>query len=204
MVFVIVELTEEGRMWLIYAVLGGFARRWFGGMFDGRKILGNRGLQTAFMCLLFMSIYLPASQNWLLSIIITAWLQFQFWSRGHGCCFDIGRGDYPTPEMIKRYNERWYHYPCDWLADKRFFSYYGIGYDFCYMTLRYTCPMIPMMILDWKYILIGLSVRTVYAICWEWYESTVWKFKKTWCKNATELAEIISGAVVYGGCYLLC
>lgn len=188
----------------LYMILGATARRIFGGACENIPILKNRGVQTTFMILLFLSIYLPATQNWLLSIIITAWLQFQFWSRGHGACFDIGRGGYPTEDTIIRYRERWYHIPCDWLAEKRFFSYYGKGYDFCYMTLRYTCPMIPMMIFDWKYILIGLSVRTIYAICWEWYESSVWKFKKTWCKNATELAEIISGAVVYGGCYLLC
>lgn len=191
-------------MVLLYATLGGFARRWFGGMFDEVKILSNRGLQTAFMILLFMSIYLPATQNWLSSIIRTAWLQFQFWSRGHGCCFDIGRGNYPTPEMIKRYEERWYHIPCDWLADKFGFRQYGKMYDFCYMTLRYTCPMIPMMLFDWRYILIGLSISVIYALCWRYYESKYWRYNTNFCGNATELAEIISGAVVYGGCYLLC
>jgi hypothetical protein len=197
--FVIVDVIGVNRMWVIYAILGGFARRWFGGVFDGRKILGNRGLQTAYMILLFLSIYLPASQNWLLSIIITAWLQFQFWSRGHGCAFDIGRGGYPTPETIKRYEERWYHKPCDWLASKGCFTYYSTTYDFCYMTLRYTCPMIPMMIFDWRYFLIGLSVSVIYLICW----SFNLKGKKDWCNCQTEIAEILCGAVVFAGCYLL-
>lgn len=195
-------------MGVIYFILGAFARRWYGGMFPDEeyKILGNRGVQTAFMLALFMSIYttnFTSWENWLLDVIISCWLQFQFWSRGHGCCFDIGRGKEPTEEIIKRYNERWYHIPCDWLADKGFFSYYGKGYDFVYMTLRYTCPMIPMMYFDWKYILIGLAVRSIYAICWEWYESKVWKFNKPWCNSATNLAEIICGGLVYLGCYLL-
>lgn len=193
-------------MWIVYFILGAFARRWYGGALEDYKILKNRGLQTIFMIGLFLSIYVKEADSvisWIVATIITGWLQFQFWSRGHGCCFDIGRGGYPTQETVNRYNERWYHKPCDWLAEKRFFSYYGIGYDFVYMTLRYTCPMIPMMIFDWKYILIGLSVRTVYAICWEWYESLVWKFNKSWCNSATNLAEIICGGIVYAGCYVL-
>ena len=189
-------------MVLLYAILGAFARRWYGGSLEKYKVLKNRGVQTVFMCLLFLSVYLP-NYHWAIAVIITAWLQFQFWSRGHGCCFDIGRGGIPTQETVDRYNERWYHIPCDWLASKNFFSYYGVGYDYVYMTLRYTCPMIPMMLLDWKYILIGLSIRTIYTICWKWYESTVWKFNSKFCGTATNLAEIISGAVVYGGCYLL-
>jgi hypothetical protein len=190
-------------MVVIYAIIGAFARRWYGGMLENYKILSSRGLQTAFMCLLFMGIYLPASQNWLVAIAITAWLQLQFWSRGHGCCFDIGRSGMPDITMINRYNERWYHIPCDWLASKRFFAYHNMGYDFCYMLLRYTCPMIPMMLFDWRYILIGLAIAPIYAICWELYESLLWKLNKSWCNYPTQLAEIICGALVYGGCYLL-
>lgn len=189
-------------MVLLYAILGGFARRWYGGMFPDEeyKILGNRGLQTAFMCLLFLSIYLPSSSNWLVPMIITAWLQFQFWSRGHGCCFDIGHGGIPDEKMIKRYNERWYHIPCDWLSKKGCFPYYGTWYDFIYMTLRYTCPMIPMMIFDWRYILIGLSISFIYLFCWDFNI----KGNKDWLNSPTKIAEIICGAIVYGGCYLLC
>lgn len=186
-------------MVLLYSILGAFARRWYGGALEAYKILKNRGLQTIFMCLLFMSIYLPASQNWLISIVKTAWLQFQFWSRGHGCCFDLGRGGIPDQKTVDRYNERWYHIPCDWLAKKCGFSYYGTIYDYCYMTLRYTCPMIPMMIFDWRYILIGLSISHIYLICWSFNI----KGKKDWLNAPTKVAEIISGAVVYSGCYLL-
>lgn len=46
-------------MYIVYFILGAFARRWFGGMFPDEKykILGNRGLQTVFVIALFMSIY---------------------------------------------------------------------------------------------------------------------------------------------------
>jgi hypothetical protein len=187
----------------LYAILGAFARRIYGGWLEAYKIIKNRGVQTVIMMSLFLAIYLP-KYKWYVALIITAWLQFQFWSRGHGCCFDVGRGKKPDKNTIKRYNERWYHIPCDWLADNGFFPRYEVEYDYCYMLLRYGCPMIPMMLLDWHYILIGLSIAKIYAICWEWQESKVWKFNTKFCGNATNLAEIISGAVVYGGCYLLC
>ena len=196
-------------MWLIYAILGGFARRWFGGMFDGHKILGNRGLQTAFMILLFMSIYttfFTSWENWLIAVIISCWLQFQFWSRFHGGIFDIGRGN-KSQETIDRCNKYWWHYPVDFIfrvfkcEDKK----YGFLYDFIYMGFRYTCPMIPMMILDWRYILIGLAISPVYAFCWTLYEKEYWIFKDNneWVNAPTKLAEIICGALVFSSCYLL-
>lgn len=182
---------------MIYAILGAFARRWYGGALEIYKILKNRGVQTAFMIGLFLTIYLRA-YNWIVSTIITSWLQFQFWSRGHGCCFDMGRGN-KKEETIKRYQERWYYIPCDWLSEKLGFEKYGIMYDFCYMTLRYTCPMLPMMFLDWRYILIGLSISFIYLICWTFNL----KGKKEWLNAPTKIAELISGAVVYYGCYIL-
>lgn len=189
-------------MGLLYAILGAFARRIYGGWLEAYKIIKNRGVQTVIMMGLFLAIYLP-HYKWYIALTITSWLQFQFWSRGHGPVFDYGRGGKPDEETLKRYNDRWYHIPCDWLAKNKVFEYYGLGYDFTYMTLRYTCPLIPMAFLHWEYILIGLSVRTVYAICWELYESKLWKFKKPWIDAPTKLAELICGALVYGGCYLI-
>ena len=189
---------------MIYFILGAFARRWYGGMFpdDKYKILGNRALQTAFMLALFMAIYVKQPNDvlsWVIAAVISCWLQFQFWSSGHGCCFDLGRGGYPTPETIKRYNERWYHIPCDWLAKKGYFPYYGEKYDFYYMTLRYACPMIPMMFFDWRYILIGLSIAPVYEFCWTFKL----KLNKSRLNSPTKIAELICGGIVYSGCYIL-
>ena len=191
-------------MTLIISLLGSFARRWFGGAFKS-GIMSNRGLQTAFMLGLFMSIYVTNNiwQCWLLAAIVSCWLQFQFWSRGHGCCFDLGRNEEPSESTIKRYNERWYHIPCDWLLSKH---KYGFLYDFIYMGLRYTFPMIPMMIFDWRYVLVGLSISPIYAFCWTLNDRENWLFKNRpeWINSPTKLAEIISGALVYGSCYLIC
>jgi hypothetical protein len=193
-------------MSLLYAILGGFARRWYGGALEDYKILKNRGVQTVFMCLLFLSIYLPVFDNWLMPIVITAWLQFQFWSRFHGGVFDIGRGN-KSQETIDRCNKYWWHYPVDCIfkllkaEDKK----YGFLYDILYMGFRYTCPMIPMMLFDWRYILVGLAISPIYAFCWTLYERENWLFKNKpdWINYPTKLAEIICGALVFSSCYLL-
>lgn len=110
-------------MIIYYFLIGAFARRWFGGALENIPVLKNRALQTGVMVGLFLGIYCTDWQNWFWPLIISLWLQFEFWSRGHGCCFDLGNGGYPSEETIKRYNERWYHKPCDWLAKKGFSAF---------------------------------------------------------------------------------
>lgn len=196
-------------MALFYMVLGMCLRRVFGGALEDHKILGNRGVQTVAMIGAFLSIYVTDVtdwKNWFLAVVVSCWLQFQFWSRGHGCCFDIGRGGRPAVSTLLRYNERWYHIPCDWLFEKLGVAdyKYGFMYDFIYMGLRYTCPMIPMMIFDWRYILIGLAVSPVYAFCWTLYEKEPWlRPHLSWLNAPTKWAEIICGGIVFAGCYLL-
>lgn len=192
-------------MTFIYFIWGGFLRRWFGGAFK-KGIMANRAFQWVFMIATFMTIYVT-ELSWksaLIGLVISVYLQIQYWSRGHGACFDIGRDTEPSEKTIKRYNERWYHYPCDWLAKKGFFPAYGVRYDFLYMGLRYTCPILPMMYFDWKYILIGLLVAPIYDACWLWYTSKVWpKNLPEWLNAPTKIAEIIVGGITYSGCYLL-
>lgn len=193
-------------MWSsLYFIWGGFLRRWFGGAFKS-GIMANRAFQWVFMIATFMTIYVT-ELSWksaLIGLAISVYLQIQYWSRGHGACFDIGRDTEPSEKTIKRYNERWYHVPCDWLANKGFFPKYGVRYDFLYMGLRYTCPILPMMYFDWKYILIGLLVAPIYDACWLWYTSKVWlKNPPEWLDAPTKVAEIIVGGITYAGCYLL-
>lgn len=195
---------------ILYFILGAFARLWFGSDLKS-KIWSNRGLQTAFMLALFITIYVQDYTNWIcwvLGIVISCWLQFQYFSRGHGCCFDVGRGGQPDAATLIRYNERWYHIPCDWLFEKVFkknHKKYGFLYDFFYLTLRYTCPMIPMMILDWRYILVGLSIAPIYAFCATLQEREPWIFdeNKWYWRRGWSLAEILSGGVTYSACYCL-
>lgn len=191
-------------MIIYYFLIGAFVRRWFGGALENIPVLKNRALQTGVMVGVFLGIYCTDWQNWFWPLVISLWLQFEFWSRGHGCCFDLGNGGYPGEETIKRYNERWYHKPCDWLAKKRFFSFYSVRYDFMYMTLRYTCPMIPLMFLDWRYFLVGNAAAPIYLFCWDLYNSDLWPSKlPAWANSPTKWAEMIYGGVVYASCYAL-
>jgi hypothetical protein len=188
----------------IVAILGGFARVWFGSD-DLPKPFDNRGLQTIFMMLLFVICFFDKEytwQGWLMVGVATCWMQFQYWSRGHGACIDMGRDAKPTPETIKRYNERWYHIPCDWLLPNH---KYGFLYDFIYTCFRYGCPMIPMMIFDWRYLLVGLSIAPIYSFSdtLEQYDGWLFKANKWYWRRGWSLAEGLSGMVTYGSCCLL-
>lgn len=191
-------------MILYYFLMGAFSRRWYGGALEKIPVLNNRALQTGFMIGLFLNIYVADWHNWFWPLVISLWLQFEFWSRGHGCCFDLGNGGKPDEATIARYEQRWYHKPCDWLAKKRFFGYYSTRYDFMYMTLRYICPMIPLMFLDWRYFLVGNAAAPIYLFCWDLYNSNLWPEKlPSWANSPTKWAEIIYGGVVYASCYAL-
>lgn len=196
-------------MTIFYFILGAFLRRWYGGCLEDYKILRNRGVQTVCMMAVFMSIYIhdiSSWKSWIGALIVTCWLQFEFWSRGHGACFDEGRG-IPDDKTIGRYNERWYHYPVDWLFHRVFKlpeEKYGFLYDFLYMGLRYTCPMLVMAyFLDWHYAIIGALVSPIYAFCWTLSEREKWIFdgRVPFVHGATSLAERIVGGIVYGGCF---
>ena len=191
-------------MVLLYLILGFFARRTFGGMLNHLKFWGNRGVQTTFMIALFLSIYVTDYtkwQSWLVGIIIAAWLQFQEISRGHGACFDIGRWGIDET-LIKRYNARWYYIPCDYCANKGYFEKYGVVYDFMYMTLRYTAPMLPMALIDSRYLILGFGISVIYALCWELYEWKPQLFTKVkFIGGPTQLAECIWGGWFFAGCY---
>lgn len=191
-------------MILYYFLMGAFSRRWYGGALEKIPVLNNRALQTGFMIGLFLNIYVADWHNWFWPLVISLWLQFEFWSRGHGCCFDLGNGGKPDEATIARYEQCWYHKPCDWLAKKRFFGYYSTRYDFMYMTLRYTCPMIPLMFLDWRYFLVGNAAAPIYLFCWDLYNSNLWPEKlPSWANSPTKWAEMIYGGVVYASCYAL-
>lgn len=185
-------------------ILGALARLWFGSDLDN-KILSNRGLQTAFMLLLFLICFVEFPLNWVdvvVAVAASCWLQFEFWSRGHGEIADCGRHTDITEEDIKRYNERWYRIPCDYLLKNH---KYGFLYDFLYLSMRYTCPMIPMAFFDWRYILVGLSIAPIYAFSMALEERESWVFKKKtwWWRRGWSLAEMLAGAVVFSSCYWL-
>lgn len=189
---------------IFFFMAGALARVWYGAD-DLPKFFQNRGVQTIFMIALFVACFFDKDLTWFgwgVVVAVTCWLQFQYWSRGHGICIDVGDSTVVSENDIKRYEGRWYHKVCDKLLPNH---KYGYLYDFFYLTLRYICPMIPMMIFDWRYILVGFSIAPIYVFSNELAERESWVFeKKTWYwRRGWSLAEILSGGVTYSMCYLL-
>lgn len=201
-----------------------FWRRWFGGCDFGKKILNTRRwpqVVVYFLVVIPITFFLikPALSLlftgkalqialWSFSIFFAVFIYVQFWSRGHGACFDEGRDQLPSEETIRRYNERWYHYVCDWIIPKK--HWYGFLYDFIYMGLRYTCPCIGLylisyipkyfgydMHLDHHFLLIGLMISPLYAISHTLFERDHWIFEKfnPALVGSTNLGEFLAGAI---------
>ena len=193
-------------MVLLFAVLGAIARLWYGA--DGLpKFWQNRGVQTVYMLALFAAIYLPGVTGWLslcVALFTICWLQFQYWSRGHGVAIDTGDDKNPSEDTKRRYAERWYYKVCEKLLSEH---RYGFLYDNLYLALRYTCPMVVAAIVNFQpgLILIGLSIPFIYTFANELQEREPWLFdsNKWYWRRGWSLAEMLSGAVTYGGCYFL-
>lgn len=186
-------------------------RRWFGGGYKNTWLGNNRAIQCTIYLLLTSGLtyyFSPFIKEWmsgLFAIIFSVYTYCQFWARGHGACFDIGRGE-ADEITISRYNARWYHIPCDWLfKDHK----YGFAYDAMYMGLRYTMPLVLLYLIGlstipWGanqlftcgIIAIGFSISPIYAMCWTLFEREDWIFKKYWSiVGPTNLAEYLAGAV---------
>ena len=191
--------------WFIYGAIG---RVWFGSD-DLPKILQNRGLQTAYMLMGLVTIYCPHPYNWvgvILAIAASCWIQFQYFSRGHGVAIDVGDDTNPSEDTLRRYKERWYYNVCEYLFDKVFKRpdrKYGFLYDFIYLTLRYGCPMLVMGLFHWKYVVLGLSIPFVYTTCNKLQKEEAWVFNcnEWWWRRGWSLAEILTGGLTYATCY---
>ena len=188
-----------------------FWRRWFGGGFDvPYQWMENRFIQACTGIILMIPVFLydyADWQNWLLAVLLSVYLYAQFWSRGHGACFDLGRGKLDE-SIINRYNERWYHKVVDYVFDDLFQSpkeKYGFLYDFIYMSLRYTMPLVILGIINPKYLLIGLLVSPIYAFMWTFSEKEPELFAKlpSWLQSPTGISEFLAGFIFGFGMWLI-
>lgn len=198
-------------------------RRWFGGWVEGTmkdklpkwlyKILASRGTQTIFNLIILFGIFMlnvgwmitPFSA-WLIAHNISAWIialimavivQFEFWSRGHGPAFDIGRWN--PQEYIERYQKVWWAFIPNKLIPRE--HWYGFLYDFIWMLVRYTYGLIFLVPFLWsfKILWLGLIVTSLYAFCWTIYERDNWIIKYIpldMVSGATQLAELLVGFAV--------
>ena len=179
---------------MIYGLLFAIWRRIYGeGTVKG--LLGNRTFQSFLCIVLLMTVYVTnftAWENWLISIIVSSWLTFQFWSRSVRAILDCGDEVHP-----KEYYNRWFRIPLDWIYKKLDKPLYTGSYDWWYCTFRYTFCLSPMCIFSWLYLISGLSAAPIYWGC-------KWLYKKfprlytiggVWLDDYKNLAEIIHGFV---------
>lgn len=195
-------------MRLFYFIWGAFLRLWFGSDDLKPKILQNRGIQTFFMLSTFIFIFKPDDLHnwvgWVRSLVISCWLQFQYFSRGHGPAIDTGYDKNPSEDTKRRYDERWYHWVCDKLLSNH---KYGFAYDCLWLLLRYGCPMLITAILAWNhlYIYLGIIVPFIYVFSNTLQREEPWIFdpNKWYWRRGWSLAEILLGGTTYLGCYVL-
>lgn len=191
---------------LIWAVL----RRVYGGAIRG-GIFSKRGIQTVIMLVLMFPFLIP---NFItnqpvaavLAVLSSLYIQFVFWSRGHGPCFDMGTDKAPSIETIERYEK---------LIGFRFARkvipyprHYGYLFDFILMSIRYGLPLLPVALFyqSWGYALIGFLITPIYAICWDLYQQECWLFMSKfpyYLKKPIQMAEIISGFIFGFGIAIL-
>lgn len=201
-------------------------RRWFGGWVEQSfenvlpkwafKILASRGTQTAFNLIFLFAVFMLNTslwintplcswlmsfgvKDWCISAIMSIIFQFQFWSRGHGPAFDIGRGKTVDEDTVRRYQKVWYAFIPNKLIPEE--HWYGFLYDLIWMTARYTEGTLLMIPFLWSFdiLWLGLITSSVYALCWTIQERDSWVIKYIPWKMvtvATQLAELVIGFLV--------
>lgn len=176
---------------LLNAVIWAFLRRWYGGLFDDK--FGGRGVQTLIMIIgIFIALF--DKTFWWVALSLSIWIQFQFWSRATGETLDCGRSTTQTADSY----DRWFRIPLDWVYDKLGKVKYTGYYDWWYIWLRYTLPMIvPALVLfDLRFIVIGLLSSPVYYGSWWLFDKfpKLWKAPE-WIGQPKNLAEIVYGFI---------
>lgn len=171
-----------------------FLRAWYGGQYKKTFIGNHRGLQTVIMLASMLPLFITDFHNTksiCIGIAVALWVQFQFWSRGHGAGFDIGTDTNPSEGTIKRYQERWFNKICQRVFPEEL--WYTKDYDMLWMLLRYTCPMIPLAFISPLYLLCGIATPFIYEYSWR-------KFY-TWRPAEYAMGALfgfITGVVAYG------
>lgn len=178
---------------IINGILWSFIRRWYGGLFDEHKCLGNRGIQTVVMITSIFLILIKQTPWWS-ALLLSIWIQFQFWSRAVGEILDCGRSSSQNAESY----DRWFRIPLDWAYDTLGKEKYIGLYDWWYMWLRYTLLMsVPAIVLhNWRFVIIGLLSSPIYYGAWRIFDKypKMWN-GPAWLAQPKNLAEIIYGFV---------
>lgn len=188
---------------MLCGVFGGIWRRGFGCDFWGLPVLKIRAVQHGLAALgLFALFYGYRDMSIWTSVYGIGVIQGLFWAGGHGAAFDMSRSGQPDENIVKRYNKVWFAPIVNFLVPQS--MWYGFGYDFLWMAIRYTWPLALLVpVFGLGVLWLGPVVALIYAVCWSWYEKGVSGTKESNLKKyplpfnlqPTQLAEIIAGAL---------
>lgn len=184
---------------VIIFLLGGIFRRLFGGWLSEVPIISIRFIQHLFGFAIGFYIFYP---NFSRSLIIPIVIQGLFWAMGHGMCFDMGRMTDNTQKDMERYKKTIGYHFTEWLTPSRIRQ--SFMYDFILMFFRYTIPTIPLMYFNPYYIIIGIIISPIYALCWYLYDNhNKYMPHNSFIGCSTNLAEFVCGGFVYTIIYIL-
>ena len=150
-------------MKFLYAILMGLWRDSFGKGGWDLPIYKNRFVQhvLAFTMTFLLCTFVKA-EAWWVSLWIATWIQIE-WALGHGPCYDLGRAGKPDKKMIERYEKM---VGCK-LLYKLFpkEEWYGTGFDFCLLAIRYTYPLLPICVyFNPVFLMLGLVIAGMYGV----------------------------------------
>lgn len=168
----------------IYACFESAWRRCFGNDGWNIPVLKNRAVQHALGFVVSSLALVCAGYGWLQSALCACVLQFLFWAKGHGMCFDFGHGEVDKD----RYEEM-----LSWRLIKKYIPkkmWYGYNADFVLMATRYTIPaaIMGVILLSPHLFLLGAIVAGIYALFWSLYDLKL-------VSKPTELAEYAVGFI---------
>ena len=148
---------------IIYILLFSWWRDLFGKNGYELPILKYRFVEHVIaFCMTFLLCFFDKGLQWYWCIWIAVWVQI-FFSIGHGYAYDLGTKGKPDAEMLKRYEKSvGYKFVCKIFEEK---DWYGFGFDFILLTIRYTYPLIPICFWFNPCLLsLGIIISGLYAI----------------------------------------
>lgn len=150
-------------MRVLYALLMGAWRDSFGKNGWNLPIYKYRMVQhiVAF-CATFLLCLFVKGLDWYWGLWIATWIQIE-WAIGHGPCFDVGTSGKPDAKTIKRYEKMvGYKMLCKIFPEN---EWYGFGFDFILLAIRYTYPLIPIcLFFNPVFMTLGLVISWLYAM----------------------------------------
>ena len=137
-------------------------RRAFGSDGWNLPVLKNRFVLHVIAFLSTFGLCLTKDISWFWCLWIALWIQIE-WALGHGPCYDCGKGGKPDAKMLKRYEKMFgYKQVCKIFPEEQ---WYGFGFDFVLLAIRYTYPLIPICFwFNPVFLTVGMVISALYAM----------------------------------------